>query len=100
MILPPFRVVRPGIAVLITVEAFIEDGRKVAGIYQLSGRISMRPKAWLLAVREEVRKLENIARNSGCEEMRVAGRSWARVLPDYEPMNHPDVPNGLRKRLK
>lgn len=91
---------RPGIAVLITMEAFIEDGRKVAGIYQLSGRISLRPKAWLRAVREEVRKLENIARNAGCEEMRVAGRSWARVLPDYEPMTHPNVPNGLRKRLK
>ncbi len=99
MILPPFGIVREGIAVLITMEAFIEDGRKIAGIYQLSGRISMRPKAWLSAVRDEVRKLENIARNAGCEELRIAGRSWRRVLPGYEPMTGTDVPNLIRKVL-
>lgn len=97
MILPPFGIVREGIAVLITVEVFEEEGRKVCGIYQLTGRIQLGPKAWLRAVREEVAKIERIAKNSGCEEIRVAGRDWSRVLKDYEPFEGPM--NGLRKGL-
>ena len=100
MLLQPVGVVRPGISVLITLEAFIENGRKVAGIYQLKGSVKLGPKAWLKAVREEVRKLERIARAAGCEELRVAGRDWSRILVDYEPMTDaPDVRNGLRKVL-
>jgi len=100
VLLQPIGVVRAGIAVTITLEAFIEDGRQIAGIYGLKGRVRLGPKAWLRAVRDEVRKLENIARKAGCVEMRIAGRDWSRVLPDYEPMTDaPDVRNGLRKAL-
>lgn len=97
MLLQPVGVVRPGISVLITLEAFIEDGVKVAGIYQLEGVIRLGPKAWLKAVREEAAKLERIAKAAGCAEMRVAGRDWSRILPDYEPCA--GLPNGLRKGL-
>lgn len=100
MILDPIDIERPGIKVRITLQAFIEDGLSVAGIYQLTGKISLGPRAWLTAVREEVRKLETIARNAGCAELRVAGRNWQKILPDYERMTDaPDVRNGLRKRL-
>lgn len=97
MLLPPQGVVRQGVAVTITLEAFIEDGRNIAGIYELKGKISLGPKAWLKAVREEVRKLERIAKAAGCEEMRIAGRDWSRILIDYEPCD--GLPNGLRKGL-
>jgi hypothetical protein len=29
--------------------------------------------------------------------MRLGGRDWSKILPDYEPLD--GVPNGLRKRL-
>jgi hypothetical protein len=69
----------------------------VCGIYQMCGYIHVPPKAWLRVVREQMRLIEQMAKESGVTEMRVAGRSWARVLPDYEPFS--DRPNGLRKRL-
>lgn len=97
MLLQPLGIVREGIAVTITIEAFIENGRQIAGIYELRGRVRLRPKAWLRAVRDEIRKIENIARNAGCVEMRVAGRDWSRILIGYERFN--GVPNGLRKAL-
>lgn len=91
MLLQPLGIVREGIAVTFTIEGYIEDdGRKVAGICGLKGKINLPPKAWLQAVREEVRRMESIARACGCDEMRVGGsggRSWGRVLPDYQPHN-------------
>jgi hypothetical protein len=55
------------------------------------------PKAWLEAIREAVGKMEEMARNAGCAEMRIRGRDWSRILPDYEFID--GVPNGLKKRL-
>lgn len=95
--LPPIGIVREGVAVNIWLEAYEEDGRLICGVYQLTGRIKLGPKAWLKAVRQEIAKLERIAKNSGCVEMRVAGRDWSRVLEGYEPFDGPE--NGLRKVL-
>lgn len=83
-------------------EAVVEDdGTKVAGIYQLDGKINRRPKAWLRAVRREVARLEQAAREAGCDELRIAGRDWSRVLPGFERMTDaPQLRNGLRKVLR
>jgi hypothetical protein len=82
---PIIGILRPGVRVLLRTEVH-EDG---AGLYclihTLSGEISLPPKAFVKAVREEVRKLERIARNSGCAEMRIEGRDWKKLLPDYLP---------------
>ena len=95
--LPPFRVVRPEGEVQITLQVFEEDGRLVCGIKYVDGAIPARPKAWLKAVREEVDKIAGLAREAGCRELRIAGRDWSRVFPDYEPLD--GVPNGLTKEL-
>lgn len=96
----PIDIVRPGISVRITMVAAIDDGVKVAGIYGLAGKIDLPPRAWLKAVRDEVRKLEDIARDAGFDEFRLQGRDWARILPDYERITDaPLMRNGLRKRL-
>lgn len=92
-----FDLIRPEGRVKIQIEVFEEDGETICGIYQLTGTIRARPKAWLSAVRFELRKLERMARASGCAEMRVAGRNWSRILTDYAPFTGPE--NGLRKRL-
>ena len=97
MLLPPVEVHREGADCTITLEAFEEDGRLVCGIFQLDGRIDLPPRKWLTAVREEVDKLEKIARAAGAHEMRIAGRDWSRVLRDYGPCE--GVKNGLRKVL-
>jgi hypothetical protein len=82
---------------LVTLEIYDEDGVIVCGIYQIEGRLNLPPKQWLRTMRAELAKIETIARNAGCAEMRLAGRNWQRILPDYEPL--PGIENRLRKAL-
>ncbi len=96
MNLPPFRIVRPGADVWVTLEVADNDPG-VCGIYEIKGTVRLPPKQWLKAMREEMTIIEQRAREAGCAEMRVAGRDWSRVLTDYERLD--GVPNGLRKAL-
>jgi hypothetical protein len=82
---------------LVTLEIYAEGNKQVCGIHQIEGQLRLPPKSWLKAMRDELTKIEDIARDAGCAEMRVAGRDWSRILTDYEPL--PGVPNGLRKVL-
>jgi hypothetical protein len=86
-----------GAAALI-LEIYEEDGRVICGIYQMAAKIDLPPKQWLHLVRSGMAFVEQKARESGATEMRVAGRDWSRVLPDYEPFD--GVKNGLRKVLR
>jgi hypothetical protein len=98
MDLPPFPISRPEGTVMMVLQTLIEDdGNKVCGIKQLFGTIHAPPKAWVRAVREEVAKIEGLARQAGCNEMRICGRDWSRILPDYEECD--GLTNGIRKRL-
>ena len=83
----------------ITLEIYQEYGRMICGIDQLTGHVALRPKAWLRAIRDEIKTIETIARDAGCDEIRLAGRDWSRVLPDYEPFKPVSNTNGLRKAL-
>lgn len=78
-------------------ELYKEGDVMVCGVFKLLGFINAPPKRWLKIVRHGMQRLEQQCRDSGVQEMRVAGRNWSRVLPDYEPFD--DVRNGLRKRL-
>jgi hypothetical protein len=100
MLLQPIGVVRPGIKVLIRLEAYEEHGKVVCLLHTLSGEIKLGPKAWLKAVRDEIWKLENIARNADCAEMRIEGRDWSRVLKGLGYLPWPEGDGfGLRKVL-
>jgi hypothetical protein len=92
-----FRVFLPNGGGLVTLEIYAEDNRMVCGIYEIEGRLDERPKQWLRTMRAELEKLEGIARDAGCEEMRIAGRDWSRVFPGYTPFDGAE--NGLRKAL-
>lgn len=96
--LSPVGIVVPGGGGHITLQAEDEDGRMICGVYHLEGKLNLPPKAWLGRIRAEMRRLENIARAAGCVEMRMGGRDWSRVFPDYEPIQGP-TPNLLRKVL-
>lgn len=98
MELPAFPIETDEISVVMVMQVFeAEDGRLVCGIRNLVGKVTAPPKQWLRAVRAEMRKLEGLARDAGCKEMRLRGRDWSRILPDYEPLD--GTPNGLRKDL-
>lgn len=93
----PFVIRRPGAEVTMILQVFESEGRKVCGIYKASGRITLSPKAWLAAVRAEVKVMEGIAKDVGCEEMRLSGRDWSRVLQGMGYEAFPALRNGLRK---
>lgn len=97
MRLKPFRIIRPGIRVLVQLEVYEEPEGLVCGIRKLKGRVALPPRQWLRAFREEIRVIERLAKSAGCIEMRLGGRRWARILTDYEPFD--GVKNGLRKGL-
>lgn len=42
-------------------------------------------------------KIETMAREAGCHELRIAGRDWSKIFNDYEPYEGPR--NGIRKVL-
>ena len=93
----PFVIDRPYGRVEVVLEVYGDGDDMVAGIYTLKGAINLRPKRWLKVVRGHIRRLERICKQSGCCELRLAGRNWHRVLPDYEPLA--GLQNGLRKAL-
>lgn len=98
----PVLIERPGISVLILLEPYYDedDETMVCLVHTLRGTIGLNPKAWLRAVRDEIRKLERIAKAADCAEMRVEGRDWSRVL---KPLGYVPWPQGegfgLRKAL-
>jgi hypothetical protein len=95
--LEPFSITVKGGLGRVTLEVYEEDGKICCGLYRLDAHLDLPPKQWLRTMRTEMTKIETIAREAGCVEMRVAGRNWASVLPDYEPLIGPR--NGLRKVL-
>lgn len=93
----PFVIDRPYGRVEVVLEVYGSGDDMVCGIYKLNGQINLPPKRWLQVVRGHVHRIERIVKQSGCREMRVAGRSWKRILPEYQPYD--GVRNGLRKAL-
>lgn len=83
--------------VAVTFELYEEAGELICGIYQFEGVMPFPPKTWLKLIRTEIKTIERLARDAGCVELRLGGRDWSRILPDYEPLD--GIPNGLRKRL-
>ena len=96
--LPPVRITGDGYDVQTVFELFEEHGALICGLYKMEGHIDLPPKAWLSTVRAHVGQFEELARSAGCAELRIAGRDWSRVLPDYQSMMG-DSPNLIFKRL-
>lgn len=80
----------------LTLRLFEEDGRVVAAVCDLEGRLRLRPKAWLRRVRAEMDRLEGVIRAAGISEIRIAGR-WRGVFPGFVPFA--PVRDAFHKRL-
>lgn len=66
-------------------------------IKALAGTVEGGPKARLRTIREGVDFIESVARTAGCASVRICGRDWSAILPNYEPFD--GYRNGLEKRL-
>lgn len=69
----------------------------VCWVKYLAGQIEGSPRQRLTIMRYAVSSLEQKAREAGCTEMRLCGRDWSKILPDYLPCD--GYPNELRKAL-
>lgn len=69
----------------------------VCWVKYLAGAIEGGPKARVALMREAVARMESVARNAGCTEIKLCGRDWSRVLKNYRPLE--GHPNGLTKEL-
>lgn len=81
----PVVIDRPEAIMSFRVEAYEDNGRIVCGIYDIRGHRRAGPKAFVRAIREEVRRLEQAVRAQGAHEMRIGGRWGRRIVTDYEP---------------
>lgn len=79
----------------IMLDVYEEEGRMICGVYRLDAKLER--NGWLRNMRAEMAKLEQVAKDAGCVEMRLGGRDWSRVFPGYEFLM--GVKNGLRKAL-
>lgn len=75
----------------------IEQADGVVWTKWLGGQIEGGPKARTAIMRRAVDHIETVAKAAGCTEHRLCGRDWARILPDYQPLE--GHRNGLRKGL-
>lgn len=83
---------------LMAVKLDTDNGDLVAWIGAAAGKINGGPKARLGLIRVAMAETEKAVRIAGCKEVRVYGRNFARILPDYEPFE--GVTYGLRKVLQ
>lgn len=86
-----------GASGVIVLDVFEDDGMLCFGITQLVATIDYPPRRWLRLVRSAVDELSAWASSAGCKEIRMCGRDWSRIFPDFEPMS--GLRNGLRKAL-
>ncbi len=84
-------------AAVIVMQPGMFDGLYCLWVSYLAGEVKGPPKVWLRTVRRVMAHFEEKAREAGCKEIRIGGRDWSRVFPDWLPC--PAVPNGLRKVL-
>lgn len=87
-----------GGAALVVIEPTIENDVPVLWLNYFAGAVRGGPQRWLSVIRQGVRYFEEKARETGQREIRVGGRDWSRVLPDYHHYD-PAKPNSLRKVL-
>jgi hypothetical protein len=98
VLLPPLELSHPHGSGIVIFEVFNEGEATVCGIRHLEGHLNLPPKQWLKVFRSTLAEMEARAKAAGCTEMRMSGRDWSRILPDYEHIDG-DAPNLLRKRL-
>jgi hypothetical protein len=68
-------------------------------ITYIAGRIDGLPRRWLERVRMLMSYFAGIARAHNCTELRIEGRDWSRVFPDWERIDERPGRHELRRIL-
>jgi hypothetical protein len=63
----------------------------------LAGSVDGGPKQRALTIRQGMHHIENIAKAAGCTELKLCGRDWSRIFPEYTPFD--GFRSGLKKDL-
>lgn len=74
----------------------IEFSDEVCWLLYVTGNIGGKGREWIKRVHLLMQVFEDIARRHGCTELRLEGRDWHRVFPEYERLGGR---NELRKAL-
>jgi hypothetical protein len=73
------------------------DEAKCLSLIYLAGRIGLPPRSWINRMQTLAsRYLVETAKAMGCGEIRIEGRDWSSVFPDWDRL---DGTHELRKRL-
>lgn len=91
------KVTLPDASGVVVSELCIDDGAKCLWLSYIAGDSKCGPKAFVKMMRSIMAEYEELGRSAGADEVRIGGRDWSRVFPDYERFD--DVPNRLRKIL-
>lgn len=78
----------------VVVTEFVGD---VLWVPFVAGKSALGPKAFVAFMQKMMSQYEDMARKAGCNEIRICGRDWSWVFPDFN--RDGDMPNELRKRL-
>lgn len=78
-------------------EIFEEDGKLCCWACFIAGKVDGGPRQFLRTMREIMAGLEFHVKQAGCAEMRIGGRDWSRVFPDFSVAD--PATNELRKVL-
>ncbi len=82
-------------AMILEVKPF--DGVLCCFVGYVGGKYQCGPKAFVRFVRGVMQTIEEKAKEIGCDEIRLGGRDWSSVLPDYASFD--GMANGLRKAI-
>lgn len=84
---------------LIVIDIVEDDDETLAcWVSYIVGVIDMLPRRKLEYLRWMMSGIETVARRAGCRFMRIGGRDYRRIFPDYAPFD-PEAPNRLQKVL-
>lgn len=87
----------PSGAGIVVIEPGWFDGKWCLWLPYMAGRLKAGPKTWMLIARDIMEQFEALARDSGCEEIRIGGRNYAGIFPGFERFDAQN--NRLRKVL-
>jgi hypothetical protein len=90
-------IVSPRVNAVAVLNVSTIDGVVCCFIGYVGGKYKAGPKAFTRFVRGVVRTIEQKAKEIGCQEVRLGGRDWSTVLPDY--LKFDGMTNGLRKQI-
>lgn len=63
----------------------------------LAGSVEGGPKRRAMTIRRGMQHIEQVARDAGCTEIKLCGRDWSSIFPEYTPFD--GFRNGIRKGL-